>query len=136
MKWRKYWKNDKFSIFTIEEEGPWYRTSLGIFRVMEEVGKRGRVIFHGALPFIEESVKLGYGETYKVVELDYGISPDNYRRGVVVVRLRDCRLRRYWIGRMVTAVPFRRGYPASVEGYVEVECDIEWNEPLEVWEDM
>ena len=132
---RKHWQNDKFSIFTIDEEGPWYRTSMGIFRMMEEVGKRGRVIFHGALPFIDGSVKLGVGETHEIVEMDYGMRPDDYHRGVVIVQLRDCRLRRYWIGRMVAAVTFRQGGPASVEGYVEVECDIEWNEPLEVWED-
>lgn len=132
MKRRKYWQNDKFSIFTIEEEGPWYKTSLGIFRVMEEVGKRGRVIFHGALPFIDGSVKLGNGETYEIVEMDYGMRPDDYMEGVVVVQLKDCRMRRYWVSRMVAVRPEEL---ASVEGYVEVECDIEWNEPLEIWED-
>jgi hypothetical protein len=140
MRSRKYWRNDKFSIFEIEKEGPWYKTCLGIFRVMEKEGDRGRVILYGTLPFItggedkgEDNgvVKLGRGETYEVVELDYGRSPDDYRSGQVVVRLSDCQIRRSWVSRMVA---LRRDELDSVMGYVEVECDIEWNEPLEIWE--
>ena len=136
MKSRKYWRNDRFSIFEIEEEGPQYRTSLSIFRMLEEVGKRGRVIFHGALPFIDGSVKMGEGETYEVVDMDYGWPPDIYREGVVVVRLKDCQMRRYWVKRMVLSFPRNTRDIATVEGYVEVECEIEWNEPLEIWEEI
>ena len=136
MKSRKYWRNDRFSIFELEEDGGlWYRTGLSIFRMMEEAGKRGRVIFHGALPFIDGSVKMGEGETYEVVEMDYGRPPDLYREGVVVVRLKDCEMRRYWVKRMVLSTPRDVIDVACVEGYVEVECEIEWNEPLEVWEE-
>ena len=142
MKSRKYWRNDRFSIFKIEEGwGPWYQTSLGIFRVLEEEGERGRVILYGTLPFIAGGVdgdeghgvvKLGRGETYEVVGMEYGQRPDNYRSGEVVVQFRDCRVRRSWVSRMVALGP---ADVDRITGYVEVECDIEWNEPLEIWEE-
>ena len=134
---RAYWRNDRFSIFKIEEGwGPWYRGGLGIFRVMEKEGERGRVILYGRLPFIAGEghgvVKLGCGETYEVVKMEYGQSPDNYRSGEVVVKFSDCQVRRSWVSRMVALGPRDVEH---ITGYVEVECDVEWNEALKIWEE-